>query len=809
MEKEVTLKVAGMTCAMCVKAIEVALEDLEGVCQASVNLANETAFVRFNGESTTVEDIIKTIEEVGYKVIREGNEVTVKIGGMTCAMCVKAIEKAVGELEGVQSVSANLGTESARIGYDPQKVTIEDIKRVIEEVGYKFEGISEEIFGREGDDAQTKYISELKRRLAISGVTGALLFSLAFGGFIGIPVHLIPNMPWFMFFISTPVVYYSGKGIFSAAFSSLKLKILNMDVMYSMGVGSAYLASVASTIGILPRDYLFYETAVMLLAFLLLGRTLEAMAKGRTSEAIKKLIGLQAKNAVVIRDNEEVLIPIEDVRVGDIVVVRPGDKIPVDGVVVEGESYVDESMVTGEPIPSLKKKGGGVFGATVNQNGVLKIKANKVGKDTLLSQIIKLVGEAQSTKPPIQRIADTIVSYFIPAVLTIAIISFIYWHFIAGEEMVFAFTALIAVIVIACPCAFGLATPTALTVGMGKGAEFGILIKHSEALEVVRKVNTIVFDKTGTLTKGKPEVTDVVSFNEKDVLKFAASAEMRSEHPIADAVIRKAKEENSSFEEPKKFETKAGLGVIAYSSTDGERILTGNKALMAEFKIALSERAESSLLELESEGKTAVLVAVNDEVVGIVAVADTMKDSAKKTVEYLKKMGKKVVMITGDNKRTAESIGKELGIDGVMAEVLPHEKANEVKKLQEKGEIVAFVGDGINDAPALAQADAGIAIGSGTDIAIESGEIVLVRDDLTDVVAALQLSEKTLGKIKQNLFWALIYNSMLIPAAAGALYPLIGVLFRPEWAGAAMAMSSVSVVSNSLLMKRYTPPVKR
>jgi len=809
MEKEVTLKVAGMTCAMCVKAIEVALKDLEGVFDARVNLASETAFVKFNDDSLTVEDLIKTIEEVGYKVVREGNEVNVKIGGMTCAMCVKAIEKALGDLNGVRSVVANLGSESAKIVFDPQKVTVEDIKRVIEDVGYKFEGIAEEIIGRYGEDVKTEYISDLKRRFTVSAFTGALLFSMVFGGFIGIPVHSIPNMPWVMFFISTPVIYYSGKGIFSAAFNSLKLKILNMDVMYSMGVGSAYLASVASTIGILPMDYLFYETAVMLLAFLLLGRTLEAMAKGRTSDAIKKLIGLQAKNAVVIRGEEEVIIPIEDVEVGNIIIVRPGDKIPADGVVVEGESYVDESMVTGEPVPSLKKKGSKVFGATVNENGVLKIEANKVGKDTLLSQIIKLVEEAQSTKPPIQRIADTIVSYFIPAVLTIAIISFLFWYFVAGQEMVFAFTALIAVIVIACPCAFGLATPTALTVGMGKGAEFGILIKHSEALEVVRKVNTVVFDKTGTLTRGKPEVTDIISFHEKDVLKYAASAEMRSEHPIADAIVKKAKEKKSDFEEPKKFETKAGLGVIAYLSTNGERILTGNKTLMAEFKVDVDKKVESNLLELENTGKTAVLVAVNEEVVGIVAVADTMKDSAKKTVEYLKEMGKKVVMITGDNKRTAEAIGKELEIDEVMAEVLPYEKVSEVKKLQGKGEIVAFVGDGINDAPALAQADVGIAIGSGTDVAIESGEIVLVRDDLTDVVAAIQLSEKTLSKIKQNLFWALIYNSMLIPAAAGVLYPFIGVLFRPEWAGAAMAMSSVSVVSNSLLMKRYTPPVKQ
>jgi len=604
------------------------------------------------------------------------------------------------------------------------------------------------------------------------------------------------------------VMYYSGKDMFSAAFRALRHKTLNMDVMYSMGVGSAYLASIASTLGLLPSDYLFYETAVLLLAFLLLGRTLEAIAKVKTSEAIKKLIGLQAKTAVVVRNGKEVEVPVEEVKVGDIVIVKPGEKIPVDGFVVEGESYVDESMVTGEPIPRLKKRGDTVVGATINKNGVLKIEAKKVGEDTLLSQIIKLVEQAQSTKPPIQRIADKIVAYFIPVVLAIAISSFVYWHFIAAMPAVFAFTTLISVLVVACPCAFGLATPTALTVGMGKGAELGILIKNSEALEVARKITTVVFDKTGTLTKGKPEVTNIVALNgtdESEVLRLAASAEMRSEHPIAEAIVRKAESKSIEIIEPERFEVLAGKGVIA--TINGMKVLVGNKMLMAEY--TNTREVERVVEKLESEAKTAVLVALDGKIVGVIGVADTVKESAKDAIEWLHRMGKKVVMITGDNRRTAEAIARELGIDEVLAEVLPHDKAEEVKGLQEKGEVVAFVGDGINDAPALAQADVGIAIGSGTDIAIESGEIVLIRDDLRDVVAAIQLSEKTLSKIKQNLFWAMVYNAALIPAAAGLFYPLAGIIFRPEWAGAAMALSSVSVVTNSLLMKNYIPPIRR
>jgi Cu+-exporting ATPase len=804
--EEKNIKITGMSCASCVKAIEVALKDLEGVKDVSVNLATESAVVKFDPSKVSLEEITETIESIGYGVVKEERAVTVKIGGMTCASCVKTIEMVVGELPGVKSVSVNLATESARIVYDPGVTSLDDIKKAIEEVGYQFIGVEGEEKGKE-EEAREDHIREMKKKLSFAATIGIVLVFLQYGDYIGLPE--IPYNSLIQFVLATPVMFYSGRSMFAAAVRALSHKMLNMDVMYSMGVGSAYVASVFSTLGFLPKDYLFYETAVLLLAFLLLGRTLEAIAKGRTSEAIKKLIGLQAKTAIVVRDGKEIEVPVEDVRVGDVVIVKPGEKIPVDGVVVEGESYVDESMITGEPIPNLKKIGDEVVGATINKNSVLRIKATRVGSDTLLAQIIKLVEEAMGSKPPIQRLADKIVAYFIPVVLTIAVTSFIYWYFIADVPAIFAFTTLVAVLVIACPCAFGLATPTALTVGMGKGAELGILIKNGEALEIARKVTIVIFDKTGTLTKGKPEVTDIIAFDggETEVLKIAAMAEKRSEHPLAEAIVRRAEAEEIDIAEPKKFEVIAGKGVVA--SLNGDRILVGSRKLMMENGLAVDERIEETLQRLEKEAKTAILVASNGRIIGAVGIADTIKESAKEAIEELHKMGKKVAMITGDNRRTAEAIARKLGIDTVLAEVLPHQKAEEVKRLQEQGEVVAFVGDGINDAPALAQADLGIAIGSGTDIAIESGEIVLMRDDLKDVVAAIQLSGKTLSKIKQNLFWAMIYNTILIPVAAGLLYPFFGIVFLPEWAGAAMALSSVSVVTNSLLMKNYMPPIKR
>jgi len=520
-------------------------------------------------------------------------------------------------------------------------------------------------------------------------------------------------------------------------------------------------------------------------------------------------MGLQPKTATVIRDNNEIEIPIEDVQINDTVVVKPGEKIPVDGDVIDGESYVDESMITGEPIPVLKKKGDSVVGGTINKNSVIKFRATKIGKDTVLSQIIELVKAAQGSRPPIQRIADKAVSYFIPIVLTIAILSFVLWYLILGNSLLFALTCMISVLVIACPCALGLATPTAVTVGVGRGAELGILIKNGEALEISEKLTTMVFDKTGTLTMGKPEVTDIIGIgiDDRTLLKLVASVERNSQHPLAEAIVRRAREKDIEMAENKHFDTFGGKGVIA--TVEGFEVLVGNRTLFKERNISYSKEVEENMLQLENEAKTIILIARDCEICGIIAIADTLKKTTKNAIKELKGMNLNVVMITGDNARTANTIAKQIGIENVLAEVLPQDKANEVKKLQEKGQVVGFVGDGINDAPALAQADVGIALGSGTDVAIESGEIVLIKDDLMDAVAAVQLSGKVMSRIKQNLFWAFAYNTALIPVAAGILYPFFGITFKPELAGLAMAMSSVTIVTLSLMLKRYIPPAKR
>ncbi|MCO6040675.1 heavy metal translocating P-type ATPase [Thermococcus alcaliphilus] len=795
---KITLKVNGMTCAMCVKTIEMALAELEGVKAAKANLNSETVFVDFDESKVSLNQIIKAIEDVGYEVIRERRDAVIKIGGMTCAMCVKTVENAIKELPGVMEVSINLATESARVSYNPALVTVEDIKKAIESVGYEFIGVEGEETHDIEKEVREKHIKDMKRNLVVAWSVGIPLFiSMQLKRF---GIH-IENLIYAQFLLATIAIAYAGRGIFKKAYSSLRHKTLNMEVMYSLGIGSAYLTSVLATFGIIPKEFNFYEASVLLMAFLLLGRYLEARAKGRTSEAIKKLMGLQAKKATIVRDGKEIEVPISEVKVGDIVIVKPGERIPVDGVVIEGESYVDESMITGEPIPNLKKIGDKVIGGTINKNSFLKIRAEKVGRDTLLAQIIKLVEEAQNTKPPVQRLADTVVTYFIPTVLAVSLLSFAYWYFIADRPLVFAFTTLLSVLVIACPCAFGLATPTALTVGIGKGAELGILIKNGEALEIARKATVVLFDKTGTLTKGKPEVTDVIplDMDEKELLSLVASAEKRSEHPLGEAIVRKVEELGIEIEEPEEFEAITGKGVKA--RVRGKEVLAGNRKLIIENGISL-EGVEETLQKLESEAKTAIVVAIERKIVGIIGIADTIKEGAREAIEELHRMGKKVGMITGDNKRTAEAIGKALGVDYILAEVLPGDKANEVKKLQEKGEIVVFVGDGINDAPALAQADVGIAVGNATDIAMESGDIVLVKNDPRDVVRAIKLSQRTLSKIKQNIFWAMFYNTILIPFAAGLAYVLFGVTFQPEWAAGAMSLSSVSVVTNSLMLKR-------
>jgi len=801
-EKKVEIKVSGMTCATCAQTIENSLIGLDGVSDASVNLGSEIATVKYDMNKVDLGDLGGAVKDAGYEVINE--KVTLKVGGMTCATCVKTIENALFKLEGVVDVNVNLGAEKAYVTYNPRSTSISEMKKTIIDSGYQYLGVY-------GEDT-----GDLEREAYEKDMRGKLLRILV-GFSVGIPLMLTMFLPmsatfqmeYFVFLISLPTFIYLSYPIFIAAYRSLRNRNLGMDVMYSMGIGVAFVSSVLGTFEIvLTRDFMFYEAAIFLATFLTLGRYLEARAKGRTSDAIKKLMGLQPKTAIVIKDDVEAEISIEDLQVGDIVLVKPGEKIPVDGKVTYGESYVDESIITGEPIPSLKKDGEDVIGGTINNNSVLRFRAEKIGKDTVLSQIIRLVEEAQGSKPPVQRIADRVVSYFIPVVLTIAFVSFLYWILLTGETPLFALTAMISILVVACPCALGLATPTAVTVGVGRGAELGVLIKNGEALEIPGKLTTIVFDKTGTLTKGKPEVTDILGIGIEDnmLLKYAASVEKNSSHPLGEAMVRRAEYVFVELSEVENFDTFSGKGVKA--RVEGKDILIGNRALFSEEGIDITS-VEGNLTEFEDDGKTAILISIDKDMSGVIAVADTVKETTPDAIEEFKRAGLDVVMITGDNERTARAIAKKIKIDTLLSEVLPQDKASEVKRLQENGEVVAFVGDGINDAPALAQSDVGIAIGSGTDVAIESGEIVLLKDDLLDAVAALQLSKKVMSRIKQNIFWAFAYNAILIPVAAGVLYPSFGITFRPEFAGFAMAMSSVTVVTLSLLLRGYVPPVKK
>jgi Cu+-exporting ATPase len=623
-----------------------------------------------------------------------------------------------------------------------------------------------------------------------------------------LPMAMHGIMPYVMLIVSTPVFIYISYPIFSAAWRALRNRNPNMDVMYSMGIGVSFAASLLGTFRIvLSREFLFYDSAVLLATFLSMGRYLEARAKGKTGEAIKKLMGLQPKTAIALKAGQETEVAVQDLQIGDTVIVKPGQKVPVDGEVRTGTSYVDESMITGEPLPVLKKPGMSVVGGTLNQNGVLTFTARKVGRDTVLAQIVRLVEVAQGSKPPVQRIADRVVAYFIPVVLAIALFSFCLWYFILGNTLLFAMTALISVLVIACPCALGLATPTAVTVGVGRGAELGILIRNGEVLERSEQLTVVACDKTGTLTRGRPEVIDIIPLDTtvEHLLGLAASVERYSPHPLGAAILAGAKERQVILPESTAFDTLGGKGVCA--RIDGQVASVGSRAFFAERGLNPSGEAEQRISALESEGKTVVLVALEGKILGLIAIADALKATTPDAVKGFKKLGLKVVMITGDNERTAHAVGRLAGIDQVVAGVLPQEKAAAVRKLQEAGDVVAFVGDGINDAPALAQADVGIALGSGTDVAIESGEMVLIRDDLMDAVSGIQLSRKVMARIKQNIFWAFAYNAALIPVASGILYPFFGITLKPEWAGLAMAMSSVTVVSLSLMLKRYRPAV--
>jgi len=746
------------------------------------------------------------------------------ISGMHCASCAAIIENALKKEKGVKSANVNFASEKLFLEFDGIEINVARIQKIIEKLGYK---AAEETNEKEASDhhkeAKTQEIRKLKKRFIFALIFSLPIIYMVMGEMLGLPMPAIfEAYGQIIQLVLVTAVIISCFNIWTSGLKNLLRLAPNMDSLIFIGTAVAYFYSLIVSILVFlgakidpvrnlisngVEAHLYYESAALILVFISLGKYLEAITKGRTSEAIKKLIGLQPKEATIIRDSQEIKIPISEVKVGDIILVRPGEKIPVDGVVIDGYSGVDEKAITGESIPVEKKKGDEVIGATINKTGVFKFKTTRVGKDTMLAQIVKIVEEAMGSKAPIQLLADKVSFYFVPSVIGIAVFAFIVWLTL-GQPLAFALTVFVAVLIIACPCALGLATPTAVMMGTGLAAKNGILIKSGKALEIARDLDIVIFDKTGTLTKGEPSVTDVVKIksdiNENMILQAAGSIEKNSEHPLAQAIVNKTKEEKINFLEVKNFQAMPGAGVSA--DTENKKILLGTRRLMIDNQIDPT-LMEEKMVALEDQGKTAMILAQDKDIIGIIAVADTLKDYSEEAVRMLHKMGKRVAIITGDNKRVGQAIARQVGIDRVLAEVLPQEKSAEIKKLQSEGNIVAMVGDGINDAPALAQADLGIALGSGTDVAMETGEIVLIKDDLRDVVTAIDLSKYTLNKIKQNLFWAFFYNIVGVPIAAGILYPFTGWLLSPSIAAAAMAFSSVSVVSNALLMRRYKPKI--
>jgi len=816
-----TLDIRGMTCAACAQRIEKTVKKLPGISQASVNLASEKLFVEYDS-SLDLSDIKAAVSRIGYEAAEktEYSDVTIPIGGMTCAACARRVEKAIGKLEGVESSSVNFATEKATVAYDPRKVRLSAIKAAIEKAGYQALEVNKADAADEDRLRKQKEIKTLWTKFITSAVFSLPLLYIAMApmiSFIRLPfLSAIEPMNYPLAYALTELVLTApvigvGYKFYTIGFKALFQRSPNMDSLIAIGTTAAVLYSIYNTFQIaaghfMAVDALYFESAGVIITLILLGKSLEAVSKGRTSEAIKKLMGLAPKTAVILENGQEKEIPIDEVEIGDVILVKPGDKIPVDGTVTGGHTSIDESMLTGESMPVDKKEGDPVYAASLNTTGVIQFKAEKIGSDTALAQIIKLVEDAQGSKAPIAQMADIVSGYFVPVVCVIALLAGIGWYFGTAGDLKFALTIFISVLVIACPCALGLATPTAIMVGTGKGAENGILIKGGEALETAHKINTIVFDKTGTITEGKPKVTDVLpagSILKDRLLQLTASAERGSEHPLGQAIVLGAKESGLTLLEAEQFDSLTGRGIKA--RLEGEDILAGNRKLMDEQNISLAGMEEISD-RLAEEGKTPMYVAINGELAGIVAVADVVKESSRAAIERLHKMGIEVAMITGDNKKTAAAIAKQVGIDRVLAEVLPQDKSNEVKKLQSENRKVAMVGDGINDAPALAQADIGIAIGSGTDVAMESADIVLMRSDLMDVPAAIDLSKHTIRNIKQNLFWAFGYNVIGIPIAAGMLHLLFnGPLLNPMFAAAAMSLSSVSVLTNALRLKRFKP----
>lgn len=795
--RSTSFTVTGMSCAACANRIEKGLTKLAGVEQAAVNYAAEKASVTYDQTQISLRDIESKIKDIGYHIVADKAEL--KISGMSCAACAARVEKGLIGLPGVYSAVVNFAAEKATIEYNENELTISQMQEKVRKLGYEAHNVANANDVDREKQVREDEIRGQRFRLILSAVLSfPLLLAMALHsiGIMGQLSEILMNA-YVQLVLATPVQFVAGWPFYRGAYAALKNGSANMDVLVALGTSAAYFYSIANML--VGDPHLYFETSAILITLIILGKLLEATAKGRTSEAIKALMGLQAKTARVIRDDGEVDIPIDTVLVGDIIVVRPGEKVPVDGIIIEGASTLDESMLTGESIPVDKKPGDGVIGATINKLGVFKFKATKVGKDTALAQIVRIVEEAQGSKAPIQRFADVVSGYFVPAVVGIAVLTFVGWYFIfAPGDFAQALVNFTAVLVIACPCALGLATPTSIMVGTGKGAENGILIKGAEHLENAHRLTTIVLDKTGTITKGQPEVTEVVTLAEIsdiEIIKMAARVEKNSEHPLAQAIVKYGQQQGVSLEDPEKFTAVPGHGVIAI--IDGKQVLVGTRKLMREHSIEI-QAFISEIERLEQQGKTVMLFAVETRMVGLIAVADTVKENSAHAVTELQNLGLEVWMITGDNARAAKAIAGSIGITNVLAEVLPEHKAEKVEALKREGKIVAMVGDGINDAPALATADVGFAIGTGTDVAIEAADITLMRGDLNGIVAAIKLSKATMRNIKENLFWALIYNSLGIPiAASGYLSPMI--------AGAAMAFSSVSVVLNALRLKRFVP----
>jgi len=809
------IHITGMTCTTCAATIEKGLAETPGVQRANVSFTSEKASIEYDPSQVGLAKIKNTISGLGYGTATKKS--IFPVGGMTCASCVARVEEALSSVPGVISVNVNLASEKATVEYI-EGTKLDDLRRAVKEAGYELGSEAERL--EDVTIVAQRETRALRNRVIFAAVLGFSILALGLGAsFVG--------KPYLLWALATPVQFWAGWRFYRGAWGALRHRTADMNTLIAVGTSAAYFYSMVAVLspglfmapGLEP--HLYFDTAAIIIALILLGRFLEARARGQTSEAIKKLIGMQPKTALVIRNGSEVEISVDDVQVGDLILVRPGERVAVDGIIRQGYSSIDESMITGESIPVEKKVGDEVIGATINKTGSFQFEATRVGKDTTLAQIIRLVEEAQGSKAPIQRLADVIASYFVPIVIGIATATFIIWYFVGpAPALTFAILNFVAVLIIACPCALGLATPTAITVGTGKGAEHGVLIRSGEALERSHKIRTVLLDKTGTLTQGKPEVIEVVaipSSSRGEVLRLAASAEHGSEHPLAEAIIRAASEEKLELSSASDFSAVPGHGVEA--SVEGKKLILGNLRLVKDRGLSLNGLEEEAN-RLWEKGKTVMFLGIDKQVVGIIAVADTLKPSAKEALAALHQMGIETVMLTGDNRRTAEAIAREVGIDRVLAEVLPEHKAQEVKKLQEEGKVVAMVGDGINDAPALAQADIGIAIGTGTDVAMETGDITLISGDLTGVVTAISLSKRTMRTIKQNLFWAFAYNSALIPVAAGALYFAFGStgvppglhfilgdygFLNPILAAAAMAASSITVVSNSLRLRRFKP----